>query len=129
MLTFLLDKQGSSRLCQPCLNRSDAEVPLSVQRLRNTKASSCPRQSATVFQLSHDTAWQPVAVAPSARIAVPANLHSGTTSAHRHVVRHSSVRKRQTFFSRHITLLHFAHNVRSRTVWPSLARQPNRSHT
>jgi len=129
MLTFLLDKQGRSRVCQLCLQGPVEEAPLSVQTLRRVKFKSGLLRLATVYQPSIGTASQLASSDRLTRIAMSNTHIPGTSSAQNNGGRSLSLRTFRTCFSRHTTPSRFAHSVRSRTVRPSMAHQPCRSHT
>lgn len=98
MLTFLLDKQGRSRRCQSCLHRAVEETPLSVQTLRSAKKKSDLLKSTTFPQPSRAQALLLALHAWPAPTAMFDKPDRGTSTAHNHGFRCSSLLALRTSF-------------------------------
>lgn len=125
MLTFLLDKQDRLQRWQSGHSGPVAEPRMSLQANcrsntdQRSRQTPIPAQSMSPHMESADLSC----------VARHTNCKFGTTSARKSHVQSSMFKKRQFTDSRHVRTLRFAHCVRSRTAWSSLARKPCRSHT
>ncbi|MFT4555438.1 MAG: hypothetical protein ACI92S_000769 [Planctomycetaceae bacterium] len=125
MLTFLLDKQDSLQRWQPDPSVSGAKSRISLQANRRCRAEHPALQTAIPSQ----STYRDIELANSCLVSQFPSRKFGTTSARESQVRWSVFKERQFTDSRNIRTLRFAHCVRSRTTWSSLAHKPCRSHT
>jgi len=125
MLTFLLDKRGSLQRWQPGPSGSGAKPWISLQANRRCGAEQPSPQTAIPSQ----SAYRDIELANSCLVSQFPSHKFGTASARTSQVRWSVFKKRQFTDARNVRTLRFAHCVRSRTTWSSLAHKPCRSHT